>query len=441
LLRDVCVRTVESSRGIEVEEAREPQVLVLDSSATETWRRLFPAQHTTSLGEHDRLIPLDPLGGKGVGDPERVFEVARRHAGRFDFIVGECTSALLWQAVFRLIGDETPFVIMPRYNHVFLPHAYALLLSSQLCGPRDILLTGSEAARRSFSAYGFAADALFVPGVSLETFRPLGASKEELRRALGLAGDVPLLLYAGRVADDKSVVELIEAVGRVRGSRPVQLAICYHAQREAYLERCRERAGMTGGACFVGAPATAELARWYNAADLYVTAATSVFETFGRAPVEAMACGTPPVLPAYDGFRETVPPEIGLLVPTVRGEVRHTVNVDELGDAILAALEDVEGLVERARAAVVHAGAFSEPRTAAALRQRLGAVTGAASGRRDRRRFALEDYPAATREMWGALEGRSVEELLRSFLAAPVVPIRPSAAARRGCHWSWFDHY
>jgi glycosyltransferase involved in cell wall biosynthesis len=422
------------------DEADDWKVLLLDSGALDTWRRLFPDRGATSLGEGERL-PFDPMGKKRVGDPDRVFEVARRHAGRFDFIVGECTSALLWHAVFRLVGDETPFVVMPRYNHVLLPHSYALLLSSQLCGPRDALLVGSQAARRSFSAYGFDANPLFVPGVSLQTFRPLGVSREELRGALGLARDLPLLLYAGRMADDKSIVELIDAVARVRRKRPVQLAICYCFEREGYLELCRARAVTAGGAVFVAAPEAAELVRWYNGADLYVTAATSLFETFGRAPVEAMACGTPPVVPAYDGFRDTVPLKVGALVSTVRGTARHTVDVDELAETILAALEDVAGLAERRREAIVHAGAFSEARAAAALRRRLQALSTATGSRRDRRRLALEDYPPATRNMWGALEGCSVEALLRRFLALPEVPIDPSPAARRESHWSWFDHY
>jgi hypothetical protein len=53
------------------------------------------------------------------------------------------------------------------------------------------------------------------------------------------------------------------------------------------------------------------------AADVFVGPVDSIQESFGLAPVEAMACGVPQVVADWDGFRDTVVHgETGFLVPT-----------------------------------------------------------------------------------------------------------------------------
>lgn len=55
----------------------------------------------------------------------------------------------------------------------------------------------------------------------------------------------------------------------------------------------------------------------WAAADIFTLPADSIQETFGLAPVEAMAAGLPVVMPDWDGFRDTViDGETGFLVPT-----------------------------------------------------------------------------------------------------------------------------
>lgn len=76
------------------------------------------------------------------------------------------------------------------------------------------------------------------------------------------------------------------------------------------------RAQLDGGAGvhFVIDPTPEQLADLYNIADVFVTASTSHFETFGRAPAEALACGSPAVAPSYDGFTEVLAQPGGTLV-------------------------------------------------------------------------------------------------------------------------------
>lgn len=52
------------------------------------------------------------------------------------------------------------------------------------------------------------------------------------------------------------------------------------------------------------------------AADIFVFPIDNVQETFGLAPVEAMAAGLPVIASDWDGLKETISPDVGLRVPT-----------------------------------------------------------------------------------------------------------------------------
>ena len=61
-------------------------------------------------------------------------------------------------------------------------------------------------------------------------------------------------------------------------------------------------------------PNREQLADLYSAADVFATASTSHYETFGRAPAEALACGTVAIAPRYDGFVDVLAQPGGRLV-------------------------------------------------------------------------------------------------------------------------------
>lgn len=57
------------------------------------------------------------------------------------------------------------------------------------------------------------------------------------------------------------------------------------------------------------------------AADVFISPADSIQESFGLTPLEAMACGLPQVVPDWDGYRDTVlHGKTGFLVPTYWAE-------------------------------------------------------------------------------------------------------------------------
>ena len=58
-----------------------------------------------------------------------------------------------------------------------------------------------------------------------------------------------------------------------------------------------------------------QLIQLYSAADLYTTPATSIFETCGRSPIEALRGNTPIFLPEWSGFEEYTLPHHGRIAP------------------------------------------------------------------------------------------------------------------------------
>jgi glycosyltransferase involved in cell wall biosynthesis len=381
--------------------------------------------------------------GRGRVDPACCLEIARACAGRFDYVVGDNTAGFLWHALFRLAGDRTPFLLVPRVNHVTPEQCYALLLSSQLRGPRDLLFAGCRSARRSFGRFGFRCEPRYLPsndlpGINLELFRLL-PRRAELRATLGLPADHDILLFTGRVDRDKNVLELFEVLAAVRAERPVELVVCFHFQSEPYLARCRERAAAIGHVRFVERPDPETLVRYYNAADLFVSAGVSVCETFGRSPVEAMACGTPPVVSAYNGFRDTITPSTGFLVPTKHEGWPQQPDVGRLAATVLAALADRGTLREKARAGIKRVRQWDRAVTLDNLLDLLASDPGGDAPSRDR--LSLAGYPSEIAALWSYLEGRPLAELVTSFVATGNPPCKPSRDALVAFLKSWFGDY
>lgn len=62
----------------------------------------------------------------------------------------------------------------------------------------------------------------------------------------------------------------------------------------------------------------------FAAADIFLFPIDNVQETFGIAPVEAMAAGVPVIATDWDGLRDTVTSDVGFRVPTVTGDRNHS---------------------------------------------------------------------------------------------------------------------
>lgn len=128
-------------------------------------------------------------------------------------------------------------------------------------------------------------------GVDSTNFRPEPAPGEDVRAEFGIPRDCTLLLYVGRLAQEKNTQTLFAAFRELtrRYPRRFHLVVVGDGlQRQALLDLQRETGAVTWLDYCAEAP---RLAALYRAADLFVH--PGVQETFGLVTIEAQACGTP----------------------------------------------------------------------------------------------------------------------------------------------------
>lgn len=149
----------------------------------------------------------------------------------------------------------------------------------------------TEAVRADLAAHGIRGTRLWGRGVDGERFSPRWRSAP-MRTRMGAADGDFVVAYVGRLAPEKNVERLLEAMHIVMARHPgrVRLAIAGDGPSEA---RCRALA--PPGTWFAGVLSGRALSEFYASADAFVM--PSETETFGNVVLEAMASGLPVVAP------------------------------------------------------------------------------------------------------------------------------------------------
>jgi alpha-1,6-mannosyltransferase len=130
-------------------------------------------------------------------------------------------------------------------------------------------------------------------GVNTEIFKPAPDDRRATRAALGISRNQKLLLYVGRLAKEKNTRTLFrtfELLNRRHANEFHLLVIGDGPQREKLHELQSHSCGKNVS-WIQYCSESADLARYYRAADLFVH--PGVQETFGLVALESQACGTP----------------------------------------------------------------------------------------------------------------------------------------------------
>ena len=188
-------------------------------------------------------------------------------------------------------------------------------------------------------------------GINTDDFAP-AADKPALRRELGLPQDAMLIGCFGRIRAQKGTDVFVDAMLEVLQSQPKAVGIVMgratekHVGFEKDLRARVAAAGLSERLLFPPEVPVWEVARWYQALDLYV--APQRWEGFGLTPLEAMSCGVPSVATRVGAFEELIAPEeTGLLIDP--GDTAQMVA------AINAVLNTDSRLAQWSRAARKHA--------------------------------------------------------------------------------------
>ena len=160
------------------------------------------------------------------------------------------------------------------------------------------LLAVGEAMAADMVALGLPRPRVHHTGVDLARFAP-ASDRPAAKAALGVAG--PLVLSVGALIPRKGHDVTIDAVARLPG---VTLAIAGEGPERAALAAQVARLGLGERVRLLGAVPHDALPRWLAAADVMALASSS--EGLANAWVEALACGTPIVIPDAGSAREVV---------------------------------------------------------------------------------------------------------------------------------------
>lgn len=159
-----------------------------------------------------------------------------------------------------------------------------------------INLAPSTATLQQITAHGIQRGQHWQRGIDLTRFRRIPRNHALRQRLTNNHPDDLLLLYVGRLSKEKGVQQL-HALCKIPG---VRLALVGGGPQAVDMQRFFADTE----ALFTGILTGEDLIEAYAAADVFVFPSQS--ETFGLAPLEAMACGLPVIAPFAGGLRDTL---------------------------------------------------------------------------------------------------------------------------------------
>jgi glycosyltransferase involved in cell wall biosynthesis len=170
----------------------------------------------------------------------------------------------------------------------------------------DVIITPSASVRDVMREFGVRRPIRVIPnGIALEPFWQPAAPRS--RASLGIPGDAVLAVYAGRLAAEKSIHQLLEQFALARDVEPsLHLMLIGQGPAEAELRQQSVQLNVGGKVHFAGSVPYLEVGDYLAAADFFVTA--SISEVHPLTVIEAMAAGLPVAAIVSPGIVDTVEP-------------------------------------------------------------------------------------------------------------------------------------
>ena len=161
------------------------------------------------------------------------------------------------------------------------------------------IISPSEKTKKALIRYGVTAGLSVIPtGIDLSKFMHTDSEKlESLKKKFDLA-DRFCAVYLGRIAKEKSIEVLIEAMKEVvKTDTSILLLIIGYGPYEDELKKHVKECGLEDNVRFLGKAGHDEVPLYYKLGDIFVSASKS--ETQGITYIEALASSLP-VLAQYD---------------------------------------------------------------------------------------------------------------------------------------------
>ncbi len=197
-----------------------------------------------------------------------------------------------------------PIILAVRVNPYPINYFLKTLLFSTISNKCDLILAGSSSTAKIYSdIFKFNAVPYHPFGINTNIYH--SRDKKHSKEKFNLEKFNKIILYTGRLDPDKNIGGLLAISKKLKENySDVNLVIAYNFYDNDYFQLLNKK--------FIEQDVKLlrldqnEMPYIYSAADLFITCATSFFETFGRSPLESMACGTPVVVPNWLGFNEYI---------------------------------------------------------------------------------------------------------------------------------------
>lgn len=203
---------------------------------------------------------------------------------------------IAWKAGCPLI--HTYHTVYEDFTHYFSPNVrlgkyLAAKFSKWICERAQAVVAPTEKTKNLLLGYGVETPVFTVPtGLDLRRFSAPanGEGRTALRRRLGIPKGAAVLVYVGRLAREKHIGELLSLV-KTDIHQDLWLLMAGDGPQRADLEQMSRRLGIGERVIFTGMIQPSEIADYYRAGDVFVSASRS--ETQGLTYIEAMAGGLP----------------------------------------------------------------------------------------------------------------------------------------------------
>ncbi|MDR0468390.1 MAG: glycosyltransferase family 4 protein [Peptococcaceae bacterium] len=206
----------------------------------------------------------------------------------------------------RLPMIHTMHTIYEDYTHYImrlkmlepLIRVVARKVTTDFCNSADALIVPTEKMRELLLYYGVNVEMTGIPtGIEIERFKPGRYSDEAIREAreeIGIAPGEKVLLYVGRVAEEKNIQELFYSLRvYLLQTNNVKFVLVGDGKDRARLENLSQELRLTDKVIFAGAKPWPDIGKYYQTGDVFVN--TSRSEAQGLTYIEAMAAGLPVV--------------------------------------------------------------------------------------------------------------------------------------------------
>lgn len=207
---------------------------------------------------------------------------------------------------------HTYHTVYEDYTHYFTPcvrmgRAVAARFTRHIVNRTDAVIAPTEKIRRLLTAYRVRVPISVIPtGLEPPSFAEAPQSEPPaLRRKHGIPENQKILLYLGRLAEEKNIPALFGLLNDPNLHNTV-LVLVGDGPFRAALERTAQQMRLSERVLFIGMVPHSAVPDYYRLGDVFVNASES--ETQGLTYIEAMAAGIPVVCrndPCLEGLIET----------------------------------------------------------------------------------------------------------------------------------------